>query len=348
MSGLRDRQDWPRGEIQHLSHRSEILKDNPWGDPSSRSVCIYLPHDYSEEGLPSVALWDLAAFTNSGPGHLNWRSHGENLPDRLDRLIGSGGMPACVVVMPDCYTSLGGNQYLNSPAVGRYADYLVEELVPFVSNHVNVVDHRDGRGLFGKSSGGYGAIYLALHFPETWGALASHAGDVGFELVYRPEFAIACNVLAEFDGDIEAFIRSFWKKNRPDNREYSTLLTVAMAASYDPDPDNPRQIRLPFDLRTCEIDDVRWKNWLAHDPLNMVERGAEALRSLHALYIDAGSYDQFRIQFGTRALVDRLESLNVDFHYEEFEGSHTSIDWRLDVSLPLLANALKKAARGSS
>ena len=56
-------------------------------------------------------------------------------------------MDPVVVAFPDCYTALGGNQYVNSPAVGRYADYLNQELVPLVSKELNVVDHRDGRGV---------------------------------------------------------------------------------------------------------------------------------------------------------------------------------------------------------
>ncbi len=173
---VRDKRDYPGGTIVHFEHRSRVLLDNPWGDPEVREVAVYLPHDYRESGEPFIALWDLAAYTNSGPGHLNWSNQGENLVERLDRLVAEGRLPSTVVVIPDCYTSLGGNQYVNSPSVGRYADYLVEELVPFVGNHLNVVDSRDGRGLFGKSSGGYGALYHAIHYPETWGAAASHAG----------------------------------------------------------------------------------------------------------------------------------------------------------------------------
>jgi hypothetical protein len=60
---------------------------------------------------------------------------------RLDRLIGQQAMEPVVVAFPDCYTSLGGNQYVNSASVGRYADYLNEELVPLVSRELNVVDH---------------------------------------------------------------------------------------------------------------------------------------------------------------------------------------------------------------
>jgi enterochelin esterase-like enzyme len=42
-------------------------------------------------------------------------------------------------------------------------------------------------------------------------------------------------------------------------------------------------------------------------------------------------------------LTDKLRQLNIDFHYQEFDGSHSAIAWRLDHSLPYLAKALKKA-----
>lgn len=344
MPDLRPKADWPRGRLKRLSHRSEVLADNPWNDPAEREVTVYLPHVYTENGAPYVTLWDLAAYTNAGPGHLNWRNHGENLQQRLDRLIGCGEMAPAVVVIPDCYTSLGGNQYVNSPAVGRYADYLVEELVPFVEQHVNVVRDRRGRALFGKSSGGYGALYHAMTRPETWGAVASHAGDVGFDLLFHGAFPSVCQALGPSGGDAEAFIRAFWRKNRPSGRDFTVMMVLAMAASYDPDPNDPANIRLPFDLRTCAIDGERWARWNAFDPLSLVEAHADALRSLHGLYIDVGLYDQYHIQYGTRRFVDRLSELDVPHRYEEFEGTHSSIDWRLDSSLPFLVDTLKNAS----
>jgi len=345
MPRIRPPDDWPRGTVTRLKHCSEVLRDNPWGDPFEREVAVYLPAGYSEAGQPGIALWDLAAFTNAGPGHLNWRNQGENLPARLDRLIAEGAMPPVVVVIPDCYTSLGGNQYVNSPGVGRYADYLVQELIPFVEARINVLQQRDGRAVFGKSSGGYGALYHAMHYPETWGAAASHAGDVGFELLFRGEFPTVCSVLSVHGGDPLAFLEAFWRYKRPAPHDYTTLMILAMAASYDPDPDNPGHIRLPFDLRTCEIDDERWRQWLAYDPLSQLDvvGRIDALGSLNALYIDVGRYDQYHIQYGTRRLVDTLRQRGVPHRYEEFDGTHSAIDWRLDHSLPYLAAALKNA-----
>jgi S-formylglutathione hydrolase FrmB len=347
MTVVRPHGDWPKGTVVRLEHSSSILKTNPWPDPAEREIVVYLPHGYSEDAEPYVALWDLAAFTNSGPGHLNWRNHGENLPQRLDRLIGSEEMDPAIVVIPDCYTSLGGNQYVNSPSIGFYADYLTDELIPYIGERLNVVQGRDGRGVFGKSSGGYGALYHAMVFPEHWGAAASHAGDMGFDLLFRGEFPVVSSVLSGFDGNYEAFIHSFWRKNRPSGRDFTALMFLAMAASYDPDEDPSGSIRLPFDLRTCELIEERWSNWLAFDPLNLLERHHAALGSLHGLYIDVGMYDQYHIQFGTRRFTDRLDELGISHHFEEFEGTHSAIDWRLDFSLPFLTRTLKNAGSGS-
>ena len=338
---VRSQPDWPKGKVICLKHKSSVLQGNIWSDPVDRDFNVYLPAEYSEAGSAFAALWDFAAFTNAGPGHLNWKNQGENLPQRLDRLIGSGEMPPVVVPMPDCYSSLGGNQYINSPSVGRYADYVVEELVPFLSQRVNVIDDRAGRGAFGKSSGGYGALVHAMYYPETWGGIASHAGDIGFEWVYRPEFPKAAAMLSALDGDPYRFLKNFWKKKSPGSPDYSTLMTLAMAASYDPGADPASAIRLPFDLHTCELDEERWRQWLRHDPLNLLESYASQLASLKLLYIDVGNRDQYNIQYGTRAFVQRLEKLGIGHHYEEFDGTHSGMDWRLDTSLPMLARALQ-------
>jgi len=341
---VRPQSEWPQGEVVCFKHQSEVLKDNIWSDPCARDFHVYLPPAYSESGNAFVTLWDFAAFTNAGPGHLNWKNQGENLPQRLDRLIGSGEMPPVVVAMPDCYSSLGGNQYVNSSAVGRYADYVVEELVPFLSRHVNVMDNRDGRGVFGKSSGGYGALVHAMYYPDTWGGLASHAGDIGFEWVYRPEFPRAAAMLSALGGDPYRFLKNFWNKKSPGSPDYSTLMTLAMAASYDPGDSPQTAIQLPFDLHTCEMDEHRWSRWLSHDPLNLLETYAAQLSSLHMLYIDVGNRDQYNIQYGTRAFIKGLEKLNIGHHFEEFDGTHSGMDWRLDISLPMLAKALYAAS----
>ncbi len=343
MPRIRPRRHWPAGRIERLRHRSAVLEDNPWEDPADRELPVYLPPGYDEpEKGPYPVFWCLAPFTNAGPGQVNWKNFQESLPERLDRLIGQGEMGPVLVVFPDCFTSLGGNQYLNSASVGRYADYLFDELVPFVESSLHVIPGPEGRAAFGKSSGGYGALYHAMTRPGAWSAVASHAGDAGFDLCYRGDFPAVATTLAAFDGDIGAFLKDFWTDGQVTGARIGALMALAMAASYDPDPESETGIRLPFDLRTCRLDETRWARWLAHDPVHMADDPAcvENLGSLGGLWLDCGWRDQFHIQYGTRQLADKLREAGVPHVHREFDGTHSGIDYRYDQSLPYLYRAL--------
>lgn len=345
MPGIRPHRDWPAGRVERLEHRSEVLEGNPWEDPARRALPVYLPPGYDDPGSgPYPVFWCLAPFTNSGPGQVNWKNFQESLPERLDRLIGQGEMGPVVVVFPDCFTSLGGNQYLNSASVGRYADYLFDELVPFVESSLRVRTGVGGRAAFGKSSGGYGALYHAMTRPAAWSAVASHAGDAGFDLCYRADFPAVATTLAGHDGDIAAFLADFWSGGRVTGARIGALMALAMAATYDPDPDSALGIRLPFDLRTCRLDEACWARWLRHDPVELAGDPAclDNLRSLKGLWIDCGWRDEFHIQYGTRRLADRLREAEVPHVHEEFDGTHSGMDFRFDRSLPFLYEALTR------
>jgi S-formylglutathione hydrolase FrmB len=304
-------------------------------------------------------LWDLAGYLSAGPAHTGWRGFEENLPERLARLVHERRMPPAIVVFPDCFTSLGGNQYINSGAIGRYADYLVRELVPFVDRELRTLAGRDHRGLFGKSSGGYGALVHGMQHPETWGGVAMHAGDCYFDFCYRPDWPQALDTLARHrpqrrraaaeaglargldDGRVAAFLAALRAHPRPSGDTLHALMMLGMAASYDADAKAPNGFRLPFHLETGEFLPARWERWLRHDPVHMVDAHLPALRSLRALYIDCGWRDQYRMHYGARQLSRQLSARRVRHQYEEFDGTHSGIDHRLDISLPVLARALR-------
>ena len=118
------------------------------------------------------------------------------------------------------------------------------------------------------------------------------------------------------------------------------LMMLAMCASYDPDPDAPLGIRLPVDHETCEVIPERWKNFMAWDPIVMAEKLGPGLKKLKALYIDCGEVDQYNLVYGARRLHRLLQRQNVPHVYEEFPDNHSSVDYRMDISLPILAKAL--------
>jgi enterochelin esterase-like enzyme len=358
-----------KGRIITLEHSSPVLKDNPLGDPSARVVNVYIPAAYDNQSKKRFpVLFDLAGFTGSGLGHLNWRNFDENLPGKLDRLISNKSMPPVIVVFPDCFTCLGGNQYINSSAIGQYADYLNLELIPFVDSHFRTLATREHRGCFGKSSGGYGAMRMAMDYPQFWGGIANHSGDAYFDFVYKAEWpevlthlqmyaqpklkeGVRNNIAGQTnpgqdDGRIKRFLQDVWSRN-PNGldplagKDIMALMLIAMAASYDTDPSLPNGFGLPFDLETGAFLPNRWRHWLQHDPIHMNARQKKNLQRMKGIFIDCGWRDQFHIHYGSRQLSQVLSAAGVAHRYEEFNGTHSGVDHRLDTSLAFLAKKLK-------
>lgn len=358
----------PTGTLVVLEHASKVLQGNPLGDPHVRKLAVWLPPQATGPARRRFpVLYDLVGFTGSGSSHTNWKPFGDNVPERAARLIREGRMGPAIFVFPDCFTAFGGNQYVNSSAIGDYADYLTREIVPFVDREFPTLAHRDHRGCFGKSSGGYGAILHGMKHAETWGAIADHSGDAYFDFVYRHDWPNTLNELAKHrrpkrkagaydarrasglkglaegrdDGRIRRFLAGVWKKEKLSTAEGHCIMNLCMAATYDPDPRAPLGFRVPFNLESGEVIGERWRNWLAHDPIHLVKKYRSNLASLRGLYIDCGWRDQYHIHYGSRILSERLAAAGIRHRYEEFDDNHSDIDYRMDVSLPYLYRALR-------
>ncbi|HEY5339294.1 MAG TPA: alpha/beta hydrolase-fold protein [Rhizomicrobium sp.] len=329
----------PSGAVHRRHIDSKVLAGNALGDPAHRMIDIYVPHGHDGGGLP--LLVDIVGFTAGGPAHTNWKNFGENMPERLDRLIASGAMPPCMVAFPDCFTRLGGNQYINSAGTGRWDDFLLQEAVPFVEKTFGC-GGAGKRGIFGKSSGGYGAMIHALLHGDFWSAAAVHSGDMGFDLMYRHEMPVVLRALAAHNYDAKAWLEKFAAAPKTKDSDIHIIMMLCQAASFDPDPADPKKIRLPVDSQTCEFIADRWQNWLAWDPLTLVESHAADLKKLKMLYIDCGDVDQYNLVYGARRMHRALDRLGIAHVYDEFPDNHSSVDYRMDISLPLLAKALSQ------
>ena len=318
---------------------SEVLRGNPLGDPFVRRVPVYLPPGYYDGDTRYPSAYVLTGFTGRGTMLLNDAAWDETIAQRMDRLIAEGKVRPMILVMPDCFTRIGGSQYLNSPAVGRYEDHVVSELVTYVDQNYRTLAERDHRAVVGKSSGGYGAVMLALRHPDVFGLMASHSGDMYFEYCYKPDIVCAVRALKKFGG-----LDKFWNDFptlRPKDRDFSaTLNIIAMAACYSPNPNAPHGFDLPFDTETGELREDVWARWLEWDPVRLVDQYADALRSLRLIYLDAGLRDEFNLQYGARIFCQRLKARGIPFVHEEFDDGHMNIQYRYDNSLKALSDAI--------
>ncbi len=326
-----------RGAIHRLIHDSDVLSGNPLGDPTRRQVPVYLPPDVDPAGLPLIAV--LAGYGGTGAGALDGTPWSPSFPERYEALLDAGDAVPAAFFFPDAFTRLGGSQYLNSSANGRYEDYLVDELFPFVEEHFGLAGKPARRGLMGKSSGGFGSVHVAFARPGQFGAIASHSGDAYFEMGYKPDFPKLLSQL-EAHGGVEAFVAAFEAAKKKTTPLFLAMNVLAMAAAYSPKDGEPFGIELPFELRTGKLRDAVWARWLEHDPVEMAKARGNALADLSFVFIDCGLRDEFHLQYGARQLVDALRSHGVDVVHEEFDDGHMGVSYRYEASLPRLTRAL--------
>ena len=329
-----------RVELQEFEGKA--LLGNQLGDAVRRALPVLLPPGYDGSGSRRYpVLYALAGFTGSGLGMLNWDAWQPNMPARLGRLY-EEGLPHAIVVLPDCFTRLGGSQYVNSYAVGKYEDYVVEDVVGFIDSMYRTIPDAAGRGVLGKSSGGYGAFMLAMKHPDVFGAMACHSGDMYFELCYKPDFPKACSAINKAGG-LESWWEAFNARVKKSGDDFDALNMLAMAACYSSSPNAGgfMGIELPFDLYTCQLKEDVWSRWLEHDPVMVAERHADNLRKLRLIYLDCGTRDEFNLQYGARIMSQLLKRLGIPHMHEEFDDGHMSVQYRYNSSIPQLLGALQ-------
>jgi enterochelin esterase family protein len=321
---------------------SRALAGNPLGDPATRTVPVYLPPGCTQGGrYPSVYL--LAGFTGRGTMMMNDSLWDETIQQRMDRLISQGAVTPMILILPDASTRYGGSQYINSPATGNYEDHLLE-LVQHIDGKYPTLPQAAQRGIAGKSSGGFGALTLAMRHPDIFGMVADHSGDKYFELCYKPDFP---KFLRFYASAGEAGLRKLLASPgslRPAPADmHSALNVAAMSACYSPNPDAPLGFDLPFDVHTGELRPDVWAKWEAHDPVNLIGRYADSLRRLKLLFFDCGLRDEYNLQYGARLFASRLRQQGIPFTHQEFDDGHRNLNYRYDVSLAKFSEAMKQS-----
>jgi S-formylglutathione hydrolase FrmB len=328
------------GRIERPVFESSALTGNRVGDPHAREVPIYLPPGHDAPGAQFPVLFMLCGFTGNGTGYLEQHPWWPGVVPLFDQAVQRGEVPPAILVLPNCFTLFGGSQYVNSSYLGSYEDYVADELVAFVDERCPTLPGR--RGVLGKSSGGFGALHLAMRHPETFPVAASLSGDCHFELCHAPHFLACLRGLVPHGGDPARFLEQFIARPDLSGHGHDVINTLAMAACYSPNPGSALGFDLPMDLRTGARVDAVWQRWLEFDPLYAAERYVENLRALELLHVECGVMDEYNLQFGLRALSDRLRELGVAHAHEEHPGTHRGIDHRYQALFPKLIAALSR------
>ncbi len=331
------------GQLEQRVIASELLRGNPLGDPHERPLWVYLPPGYDDD--PDRRYPVVFVIQGYGGYLTTWRNRSpfrQPFPETADAVFARGEAPAALVVYVDAWTSYGGSQFVDSPGTGRYHSYLCDEIVPWVDGRYRTLAGPGHRAIMGKSSGGFGAMITPMLRPDLFGALATHAGDALYEHSYMGAFARAARLLRDYDGDIWRWWDEFRSRVAFTKEVDRVLLEVlGVAACFSAHEDG--SVELPFDPRTGAVREDVWERWLDWDPVRMVPRYAGALRSLRAIWIDAGTRDEHFLDLGAEAFRQALHEIGVVddvVRFELFDAGHGGIDYRYPLSLAWLCHRI--------
>jgi len=306
------------GQIIRETIEAPSLDGNLLGDSTRRQITIYLPPSYDDgDGLAYPVVYLLHGYTGNNNLWTGGSYISGNIVSSMKSWLGSGKVREMILVMPNSYTKFQGGYYVNSPAIGRWGDFISRDLIQYMDSNYRTLPQRESRAVMGHSMGADSTIRIGMLNFDTF-------------------FCIGC-LAAAFD----------WEEWMNDNRAsyalastiedwaqlYSSSLLVkasfADAAAFAPNPDNPPfYCDLPFvytDTKPRKIvrDQEAYDSFLEFDPIRMAEGNAEALQSLGAIYIDCGTSDDFGLLKHARVFHEKLNNLSIEHTYKEFSGSHT-------------------------
>jgi hypothetical protein len=330
------------GRIDEHLIDSELLRGNALGDPARRPLWVYAPPGYGSSTQRYPSVYVIQGYTGQLAMWNNRSAFRPTFPQAADTMFAAGDVPPAILVFVDAWTAYGGSQFVDSPGTGRYHSYLCEEVVPFVDARYRTLADRAHRAISGKSSGGFGAMITPMLRPDVFGALASHAGDALYELCYLAEFGKSVRHLRDYGGDIHAWWADFQSRtafSKPADEHL--LMVLGVSACFSAREDGTPE--LPFDPRTGVLRPSVWQRWLDWDPVRMAPRYAEALRSLRAVWLDAGTRDEWFLDLGAQAFYEALRAARVPgerVHFELFDAGHGRIDYRYPLALAWLCHRI--------
>lgn len=329
--------------IRYFDVQSAALSGNPMGNPDRRLLTVLLPEDFTD-ATRYPTIWMLDGYLGSGRTQLNHPGAvGTPFGDEMLRWQRERLLPPVIFVFPDPSTLLGGSQYIDSVSCGPFMRHITEELVPFVDANLPTIATKSARVLAGHSSGGFGALALAMLRPGVFGSAVVSAADSAFELSQRSSFGRVCLALARHDG-VEAFLAgALAAQARGLSEDDEVLLEVlAMGSCYSPAPHLPGWCELPFDPSTGELRPDVWARWQEWDPVVLAGTHTAALAELDHLHLDCGDDDRYFAHLGHRRISAILERAGVPHLLTEFPGGHDGTRYRYQFRFEQLGRVLAR------
>jgi S-formylglutathione hydrolase FrmB len=271
----------------------------------TKRLYVYLPPSY---GRDASRHYPVAYYLHGLSGaETDWLAKGSI--DAVADSLFAHGTPETIIVLPDgddgwyttwvapvafqtCADTLRNESASRYCVVqARYDDYIVHDVVAHVDASYRTRRERTSRGIAGLSMGGYGAMSIALRYPDVFGLAASHSGVLSPLYLGPHPFAQPVQY-AQNAQELQKAGGAFWSR-------------YAMFWGSDVD------------------------RWRAADPARIAELAHGRGQTLPMIFFDCGKDDGFVDQ--NRTFDAELTRLGVPHEYAEWPGAHTWRYWSTHV-----------------
>ncbi len=309
----------PRGTVITEPFQSHVLRETLTGLDPNRSITIYLPPGYAESGKAYPVVY----YFHS----INWSPEkmfeDGNLVRLIERAFARGLAPEFIFVAADYTSPTMGSWFENSPTTGRWIDFTLDELVPFIDGRFRTLRHRDSRAVVGDFIGGYGALKFAMLRPDLFSVVyALHPVATGGGLIPMQDMVDwprvhAAKSFSELWGD------------------YYAPGFVAISQAYLPNPDRPPffcDFIVEMENGAPKFDPARVRQ-LEHNFYlsELLREKADSLRQMRGLAFDWGRYDVTQSHvYSNQAFTRTLDQLGIEHTAEEYNGNHWNRNWTDD------------------
>ena len=290
-------------QLEVLTFTSAKLRGNPLGDPITRRVAIFKPDAVKDAPLVVyLPGWGGSSEDAIAEGKNAWFGR------VVDELVAMG-MPFRIAVV-DGRSRYGGSQFLNSSATGDYADFVSEEIVPMLTKGSDQTCI-----IAGHSSGGYGALMLAISHHEKFPAVVALSPDSDFEITHKPLVEDA-SVRAVTRAELDAAMSPAKPAQIP------ASLFLGLCANYAPIAGKPGRFEWLYDERGQWRAEA-WARWIALDPLTVVRKNPEAFVKTQRVYLDGAEHDEFGANIGARKIHEAIREKVPRSTFSESPGHHS-------------------------
>ncbi|MFD0794837.1 alpha/beta hydrolase [Mucilaginibacter litoreus] len=336
---IRERPFPERPDIKEIVFRSALLtafrKENIY-----IKAGIILPPSYGKDSSATYpVIYIIPGWTGTHRGALaplSQNAYG----------VGQGKEKIVIFLNPETQTPYGLHALVDSRVNGPWGKALVEEFIPYIQNNYHGSTKPSNTFVTGQSSGGYGAAWLMIHYPDAFGGCWATSPDpVDFSNYLGVDLYKDQNFYTDKNGKEREFFKL--------NGIYQTTLRKGeikelfegdggQQQSFEAEfgkPDKNGRPKPLFDRKTGLIDRKVVAEWKDYDLAQYVVKNWPKLKPKLAgkLRIYAGDNDNFFLDKSVMAFDNKVKSISADIKVIIVPGAD-----HFSVRVPALGTSMQK------